>query len=73
MTSDEMTSREFYGAIPLFQNEKQYLFITTLSVVFMVRISQKSRNTFVPCSVLFSSRYIDEKKIFRQRSVSSSG
>ena len=36
--------------------------ITTRSVVFMVRISQKKQKCSVPCSVLFSSRYIDEKK-----------
>ena len=33
----------------------------------------KKQKCSVPCSVLFSSRYIDEKKIFRQRFVSSSG
>ena len=33
----------------------------------------KKQKCSVPCSVLFSSRYIDEKKIFRQRFVSGSG
>ena len=46
--------------------------ITTQSVVFMVRTSEKKKKCSVPCSVLFSSRYIDEKKIFRQRFVSGS-
>ena len=32
----------------------------------------KKQKCSVPCSVLFSSRYIDEKKIFRQRFVSGS-
>ena len=32
----------------------------------------KKQKCSVPSSVLFSSRYIDEKKIFRQRFVSSS-
>ena len=33
----------------------------------------KKQKCSVPCSVLFSSRYIDEIKIFRQRFVSGSG
>ena len=33
----------------------------------------KKQKCSVPCSVLFSSRYIDGKKIFRQRFVSGSG
>ena len=33
----------------------------------------KKKKCSVPCSVLFSSRYIDEKKIFRQRFISGSG
>ena len=33
----------------------------------------KKQKCSVPCSVLFSSRYIDEKKIFRQRFVTGSG
>ena len=33
----------------------------------------KMQKCSVPCSVLFSSRYIDEIKIFRQRFVSGSG
>ena len=46
--------------------------ITTRSVVFMLGISQKKQKCSVPCSALFSSRYIDEIKIFRQRFVSGS-
>ena len=33
----------------------------------------KKQKCSVPCSVLFCYRYIDEKKIFRQRFVSGSG
>ena len=33
----------------------------------------KKQKRSVPCSVLFSSRYIDEIKIFRQSFVSGSG
>ena len=33
VTSDEMTLREFYGAIPLFRNENQYFFVFLIKII----------------------------------------
>ena len=61
----------FYGKTCSQKHET--MFLMTRSVVFMVRSSQKKQEGSVPCSILFSFRYIDEKIIFRQRFVSGSG
>ena len=33
VTSDEMTLREFYGAILLFRNENQYIFVFLIKII----------------------------------------
>ena len=46
VTSDEMTLREFYGAILLFRNENQYLFCIFNQNYFEKNVSEYVINRF---------------------------